>query len=268
MDWSFGSATMRKAEEAFNARAGESVYFGIGTYGTSADPQRGLGACYRLKVVGLDRDIIAQSVNTGSDVAGNQFDLQQGAGGAGEYNVCAGNAQSMYPGSTAAWGCIYGGISTRAACSGLPAYPQDSAGMKAANDSLIELCQYAFDKKIRFEGTSPSDCGGNPTLQDASRVKCPEELVQMTWAQRSDDPATYSHTDLHRQAGFPNIDNVCAGGGAYCLTRMMDCRKPSGAFKDNMRSDLMVQGRKLVQTCTNDGYTRQDVQCGCLDCYC
>ena len=48
----------------------------------------------------------------------------------------------------------------------------------------------------------------------------------------------------------------------------MDCLKPSGAFKDNIQSALVVPGRRLVQTCLADGYTRIDVQCGCGDCYC
>ena len=93
------------------------------------------------------------------------------------------------------------------------------------------------------------------------------------WAQRSDEPTTYSASARHRLLGFPNDEHKCktqepGQGAAYCLTRMMDCRKPSGAFKDNVHANLMVAGRKLVQTCTDDGYTRIDVQCGCYDCYC
>ena len=60
------------------------MFFGVGTYGTADDEQNGLGACYRLTAEGVAKDIIAQSINTGHDVAGNQFDLQIGAGGAGE----------------------------------------------------------------------------------------------------------------------------------------------------------------------------------------
>ena len=50
-----------------------------------------------------------------------------------------------------------------------------------------------------------------------------------------------------------STEHVCktqqpGSGAAYCLTRMMDCRKPSGAFKDNIKPELMVPGRKLVQT--------------------
>eukprot|EP00475_Leptophrys_vorax_P024614 TRINITY_DN33_c0_g1_i5.p1 TRINITY_DN33_c0_g1~~TRINITY_DN33_c0_g1_i5.p1 ORF type:complete len:343 (+),score=84.97 TRINITY_DN33_c0_g1_i5:51-1079(+) len=261
MDWTFGSTAMVAAENSFNAQTGDNVYFGVGTYGSSSDPIRGLGACYRLKVDGVDRDIIAQSINTGSDVAGNQFDLQVGNGGAGAFNNCAGKSFSMFPGSYDAWGHQYGGSDNRADCSKLPSYPQDAAPMKAAGDDLVTLCEYSFDKHTRLEG------GGNPTILDVSRVKCPEGLVDMTQIQRTDDPATYQASDENRPAGF-GTGGTCQGGGAYCLTRMMDCRKPSGGFKDNVRNDLVVAGRKLVQPCTQDGYTRIDVQCGCGDCWC
>mmetsp|Transcript_17459 Transcript_17459/g.53966 ORF Transcript_17459/g.53966 Transcript_17459/m.53966 type:complete len:349 (-) Transcript_17459:117-1163(-) len=99
MDWTFGSGAQRAAEAAYNERSGKSpVYFGVGTYGTSSDPQRGLGMCVQMDVEGVDRPILAQSINTGSDVSGNQFDLQIGAGGAGIFNTCAGGSTSMYEG--------------------------------------------------------------------------------------------------------------------------------------------------------------------------
>jgi hypothetical protein len=44
--------------------------------------------------------------------------------------------------------------------------------------------------------------------------------------------------------------------------------QPSGAFKDNVVGKIATAGRKLVQPCIGDGYTRIDVQCGCADCYC
>jgi len=265
MDWTFGSQSMLKAESAFNSREGENVYFGVGTYGTS-DGMRGIGACFRLTVDTMDKNLIVQSVNTGSDVSGNQFDLQVGAGGAGAYNNCAGKAGSMFPGSTDVWGRQYGGPDSSSQCTDLPQFTQQPDKMKAAGDDLQKLCQYSFDKKCRGEG------GSNPTLVDAVRVKCPPELVEMTGIQRSDDPSTYQARGEHRIAGFPS-NNQCqadqpGAGTAYCLTRMMDCRKPSGAFKDNIIDDLVVPGKKLVQTCLPDGYTRIDVQCGCLDCYC
>ena len=49
---------------------------------------------------------------------------------------------------------------------------------------------------------------------------------------------------------------------------MMDCRKPSAGFIDNLKPDLLKDGMKVVQPCTGDGYTRIDVKCGCMDCYC
>jgi hypothetical protein len=97
----------------------------------------------------------------------------------------------------------------------------------------------------------------------------------MTQAQRSDEPATHLHTIQHKVLGFPNVDHKCNAqtpgqGAAYCLTRMMDCRKPSGAFKDNVQAKYMVQARRLVQTCLADGCTwpplqpRTDGQCAFL----
>jgi hypothetical protein len=282
MDWTFGSKAMQAAEEAFTSRTSADVYFGVGTFGSS-DEMRGIGACYRLKVDTTEKDLIVQSVNTGSDVAGSQFDLQVGDGGAGAFNTCAGGGMnsSMYPGSYDPWGKQYGGVDNRAQCAGLPKYPQISGPMTAAGDDLVSLCQYSFDKRVRGEG------GSNPTLLDISRVTCPEELIFFTQIQRSDDPSPETYAiGADREAdeavglkGFPNMNKYgvpvheCqagqpGGSTAYCLTRMMDCRKPSGAFKDNVKESLVVSGRKLVQPCLSDGYTRIDVQCGCADCYC
>jgi hypothetical protein len=263
MDWTFGSTSMKAAEKAFTARTGEDVFFGVGTYGTSADIQRGLGSCLRMTIDGVSKDILAQSINTGSDVAGTQFDLQVGDGGAGAFNTCAGEDFSMYPGSYDAWGHVYGGVDTRAECAGLPPYPQIPGPMEAAHDSLIELCQYSFDMKVRLEPPAES----NPTILAVARVECPEELVFFTQMKRLDDPTGFQMDDGALVAA-PN--KVCGDDGtlANCLTRMMDCRKPSGAFKDNVVDKIMKPAYKLVQTCTQDGYTRQDVQCGCTDCYC
>merc|ERR1712066_1063828 len=102
MDWTFGSKTMQAQEGKFASRTGDEVFFGVGSFG-SDDPQKGLGSCVRLQVEGVQRDIIAQSINTGSDVSGNQFDLQVGDGGAGLFNACAGGSSpgknSMFSGS-------------------------------------------------------------------------------------------------------------------------------------------------------------------------
>ena len=36
----------------------------------------------------------------------------------------------------------------------------------------------------------------------------------------------------------------CLQDCKYCLTRMMDCRKPSAGFIDNMKPDLLKDGMK------------------------
>jgi len=263
MDWTFGSHAQRAAEASYNSRSGKDpVYFGVGTYGTSTDAMGGLGMCVLLDVEGVDRAIVAQSINTGFDVAGNQFDLQIGAGGAGAYNTCVGDPHSMYPGSKAVWGKQYGGLSKKAQCSKLPRFPRDDAAMRAAGDDLVTLCEYGFDMGVRHEG------GGNPTINSIKRVACPAELVNLTQLWRSDEPTDAGEATARRLHAAHKCGDAPGLGAAWCLTRMMDCRKPSGGFKDNVRLDHVVKGHRLVQPCTADGYTRMDVQCGCNDCYC
>lgn len=133
--------------------------------------------------------------------------------------------------------------------------------MKAAGDDLVTLCEYSFDHGARGEK------GRNPSIKTIGRVQCPDELAYMTQIQRNDDPVGYVPksplvAEHECQASIPGkpLD--------WCLTRMMDCRKPSGAWRANVDLDLMVEGRKMVQTCTSDGYTRIDIQCGCFSCWC
>lgn len=271
MDWTFGSTAQLAAEASYNSRSGQPpVYFGVGTYGNVKDRQRGLGMCVLLEVDSVDRKILAQSINTGSDVSGNQFDLQIGAGGAGAFNTCAGGtaSNSMYPGSREVWGHQYGGLDSRKECAGLPPYPHDGAAMQAAGDSLVKLCEYGFEKGVRGElGTENWKALGNPSILSITRVACPTELVNLTQLHRSDDPPESQPGPTLRaehlcQAGVPG------GPLDWCLTRMMDCRLPSGGFKDNIVEELVLPGHKLVQPCLSDGYTRIDWQCGCWDCYC
>ena len=88
---------------------GKTVWFGVGTFGTEEDAIQGLGNCYRMKVqdtncedalggIPLEKEIIAQAINTESDVANIQFDFQIGNGGTGAYNSCAVQSTSMFPG--------------------------------------------------------------------------------------------------------------------------------------------------------------------------
>ena len=97
----------------------------------------------------LDREVIAQSINTGHDVANIQFDLQMGNGGTGAFNNCAGSGWSMFPGpfDESIWGHQYGGCDYRDAsegspsCEDLPQYPQDPTQMWANEDDLQEMCK-------------------------------------------------------------------------------------------------------------------------------
>jgi len=288
MDWTFGSQKMQRQELLFEERTGEHVWFGVGTFGTDEDEMQGLGNCYRMKVqdtncedplggLALERDIIAQAINTGSDVANIQFDLQIGNGGTGAYNSCAGQSSSMFPGpwTEAVWGAPYGGCEYRdssegsPSCDDLPPYTQEEAEMVAAGDNLIELCKYSFDKRARL-GAS------NPTIVDMARVECPAELVEMTQLKRNDDPSTYSIEEENRPSAYQNGATIgpcrcsCESyqGCKYCLTRMMDCRKPSSSWTNNLDESLLEDGLKVTQFCTQDGYTRIDVKCGCYDCNC
>jgi len=272
MDWTFGSTAMRSAEATFKERTGEDVYFGVGTFGTSDDVQRGLGACYRLKIGnegdGTGKDLLLQSINTGSDVSGFQFDLQVGDGGAGAFNTCAGGTSpghdTMYPGPYSAdtWGRQYGGADTREQCKNLPAFPATSEPMKDAGDDLVSLCEWSFDHGVRGAN------GENPSILSIGRVECPTELTHFTQMRRTDDPIGFDCGDSCHVAEHECELNSGGTSLEWCLTRMMDCRKPSGGFIDNVKDELMVQGHKIVQPCTSDGYTRIDVQCGCYDCYC
>lgn len=267
MDWTFGSKNMIAAETAFNEIHNDDVHFGVGTYGSTDDPNRGLGACFRVKVEGMTKELILQSINTGSDVAGTQFDMQVGDGGAGAFNTCAGGKEpgvdSMFPGTyeQSNWGHEYGGVDNRSQCENLPLYPEKDAAMRIAGDDLVTLCEYSFDKGARGEG------GQNPSIQSIGRVKCPDTLVEMTQIQRNDDPAEYkcgvNCIEAPQECGLHHGTTA-----EWCLTRMMDCRKPSGAFIDNCKADLAVEGKRIAQPCTSDGYTRINVQCGCYDCYC
>ena len=138
--------------------------------------------------------------------------------------------------------------------------------------SFLPSFRYSFDKRVR-QGPD------NPTIVDMARVKCPPELVELTQVERTDDPDTYEIEEENRPSAYQeaNVGSIepcacsCGGGGcSYCLTRMMDCRKPSAGFPDNMQSDLvnLAAGHGIVQPCTGDAYTRLDNKCGCNDCYC
>lgn len=106
------------------------------------------------------------------------------------------------------------------------------------------------DARYRVEGA-----GGVPRRRSESRGS--PRLVNLTQMQRLDDPATYNITPEARPVGFPN-DSECRSWDpssdlSHCMTRMMDCRKPSGAWTTNVRPHLMAPGKKILQICASDG---------------
>ena len=82
--------------------------------------------------------------------------------------------------------------------------------MQAANDSLVALCEYSFDKQVRGEG------GGNPSIQALQRVACPAELYAMTQIRRTDEPGSGGGggTGATTPRTYPRrvADHVCNAG--------------------------------------------------------
>ncbi|KAK2615822.1 hypothetical protein N8I77_002548 [Diaporthe amygdali] len=117
-------------------------------------------ACYALTFTSgkaKGKVMIVQSVNTGGDLSGNQFDLQIPGGGTGIFDGCTTEFGSS-------WGAQYGGISNRSQCSTMPSKLQ--AG-----------CDW------RFDWFRNSD---NPT-HTFTQISCPAELTSITGCVRDDE---------------------------------------------------------------------------------
>jgi hypothetical protein len=257
---------MQSVEKTFLDKTGEDVYFGVGTYGSSGDNSV-IGECLRIDVSGVDKNLIVQAINTGSDVQGNQFDLQTGDGGFGQYNSCAGNEKiSMYYDPTDPegenWGSQSGGVTNRDDCAKLPKYPKLWGDNPPDNiDNLQDLCTVGFDKGIRI--ADEDSLVSNPTIQSVCKVSCPTELTDITGLVPKEPGTQYTCLSTLQE----NSDHVCNPGNSndlsWCLTRMMDCRKPTSGIPGNVDTEKFEDGQKVVQTCGQDGYNRVDVRCGC-----
>ena len=104
IDWTFGSSANAARETAFFAETGVNVYFGVGSYSKTNHIEAGL--CYRITAKNIDRDLIVQIVNMGSDVINGNVDLQTGDGGFGLYNACTQETTKMpqFSGAGTNWG--------------------------------------------------------------------------------------------------------------------------------------------------------------------
>ncbi|QRN93181.1 hypothetical protein JRI60_28695 [Archangium violaceum] len=120
-------------------------------------------ACYALQFTSgpvSGKTFVAQVVNTASDLGSNQFALLIPGGGVGLFNGC----QAQYNAPADGWGARYGGISSQAECSKLPA-------------ALQAGCNW------RFGWFQNAD---NPTVT-FRRVKCPAEITAKTGCVRKDE---------------------------------------------------------------------------------
>lgn len=106
IDWTFGSVANTARESSFYQRTNEKVYFGVASY-SSANTDPG-GLCYRITASRLDRDLIVQIVNSGSDVPNGNVDLQTGDGGFGYYDACTqeGTKMPQFSGTADVWGVM------------------------------------------------------------------------------------------------------------------------------------------------------------------
>lgn len=283
MDWTVGSARMTSAENSYLARTSDAVYFGVGTSG--CDQVANLGGCYRITYAtgkalanagndwgraGIERDLIVQSVNSGGDVHCPQFDLQVGVGGQGYHNNCVANDNSdaeMFGSSAtqASMGLRYGGHRNRAQCTLSP----QTDKMTTEGDNLVQLCEASFDRKLRGEN------GLNSRMIRVSRVTCPVELTKVSNFRRADQDhfghahnTQGLHTYIDPETGPDCGYNDGSSAGKHCLSRMMDCRKPSASFKDNVDTENLCAGMKVLPACAHDGYTRIESDCGCANCWC
>ncbi|KAJ4164584.1 hypothetical protein LMH87_006252 [Akanthomyces muscarius] len=118
-------------------------------------------ACYKLTFTSgpvAGQEMVVQSVNTGSDISNNQFDLLIPGGGVGLFNGCASQYSGGLPGAQ------YGGVSSRAECGQIP-------------QPLRAGCLWRFDW---FKNAD------NPTFAFA-QVRCPSALLAVSGCKRTDD---------------------------------------------------------------------------------
>ena len=197
-----GSSRHATREASFLSRTKNKVYFGVGSYGNS---NLNAGYCLRISTNVIDRDVIAQVVNQGSDVDEHNFDLQTADGGFGIFDACVidGTSLPQYSGTGDAWGDILGGAKTQSQCSQLPQYPICGTNPE---DNLQNLCTWSFQNKIRLATGASS----NPTIKKICYVACPSELYQATGLRRSDE----------LNSAYTCVSTLPAGG---LVTRMMDC---------------------------------------------
>jgi hypothetical protein len=147
------------------------------------------------------KTMVIQSVNTGSDLADNQFDLQIPGGGTGIFDGCTSQFGSSLPGAQ------YGGVSSRADCASMPAKLQ--AG-----------CYW------RFDWFRNSD---NPTFS-FTQVQCPAELTSKTGCVRSDDKSFPAFSMPAATTWNPPSPTATAAAYAQCDSATWDVAMAVSAY--------------------------------------
>lgn len=137
------------------------------------------------------------------------FDLMVADGGFGLFDACADSVEPLYKTNGSLWGAVYGGVKDITYCKDLPEY--SVCGYNTPEDSLIDLCEWSFQKKIRTVGAGDT----NPKIKKMCQVACPVELYSATGLHRSDEKST-----LGFDCAAPGIHLEPPGGH---MTRMMDC---------------------------------------------
>lgn len=82
-------------ECVYRERTGKNVNFAVGSFGKTEDE---MGKCFLIELTS-GTELIAQVINTGSDVHTGYFDLQQMAGGIGLCNALTDSTSGFADGS-------------------------------------------------------------------------------------------------------------------------------------------------------------------------
>ncbi|TPX18321.1 uncharacterized protein E0L32_011770 [Thyridium curvatum] len=173
------------------------------------------------------KKMVVQSLNTGTDLTSNHFDLQIPGGGQGIFSGCV----AQYGSSP---GAQYGGISDRDHCSQLPA-------------ALRAGCEWRFDWFLDAD---------NPDVE-FEQVQCPKELTAVSGCKREDDgkfPVFQMPTETAIAAPTPSetaaLYKQCDGHGwdvaKLCLSTTASSSKVSSST-----SSAAVQAAVTSQPASN-----------------
>ena len=231
---------------AAKADGNDWALYGVVGIGQQSD----CGKCFQLEITGAGAwptgktKYIVQAVNTGSDVSSGQFDIFIGAGGFGIYDACSSDCQSgqvcsgghcnapQYSGDFHAWtpsgNCYGGGVLDSDGCNKLVTTPSQSQNF--AEKTLIYGCKAALEQNY------------HQNFQiNYQQVQCPKSLYQMTGIRpRSDYLLRSPHNDL-------KLENQGR------TTTMMDCCKPTCAWRQNVESYTDPNWPQAF-ACSKEGY--------------